>query len=404
MEETKKCPYCGGEIMATAKKCKHCKQWLTEKQSLTEPIRHQEIESGDGSLTHLYDYDDAITEDSKDKATIDEVVSENESEKEPEVDKSDNIGDNAVNTPVLPKEDRASDTPTTILPENTERTPQKVDLKTTTEIPYSVSSNRRIGFIIAIVFIFALFGVGAYYYSNKNEDMQKTQEDSVAFDDAANNILAYSIAVKKICNTLFYDMYWNWHTTITENYAYTMYGEKQECKDYREAIEMRRSLYRKKSNFNLYYILDFIEENLEICSKTQGEKYMAITDKLKVIYNRSKEAADYFVEISEHPVEDITSYRNHYEELLNSLGTAIASTDNLIRKVDIDKLGDIYYDNSIDEEYKKYINTVLKGIDSQASPVAIIQEFYQFVLGEKPMTDEAIDKYLSPNLKKDLWE
>ena len=45
MEGTKKCPYCGGEIMATAKKCKHCKQWLTEKQSLTEPIRHQEIQS-----------------------------------------------------------------------------------------------------------------------------------------------------------------------------------------------------------------------------------------------------------------------------------------------------------------------------------------------------------------------
>ena len=32
MEGTKKCPYCGGEIMTTAKKCKHCKQWLNEKQ------------------------------------------------------------------------------------------------------------------------------------------------------------------------------------------------------------------------------------------------------------------------------------------------------------------------------------------------------------------------------------
>lgn len=28
MAETKNCPYCGEEILATAKKCKHCKEWL----------------------------------------------------------------------------------------------------------------------------------------------------------------------------------------------------------------------------------------------------------------------------------------------------------------------------------------------------------------------------------------
>lgn len=28
MEETKKCPYCGKEIMATAKKCRFCGEWL----------------------------------------------------------------------------------------------------------------------------------------------------------------------------------------------------------------------------------------------------------------------------------------------------------------------------------------------------------------------------------------
>lgn len=28
MEETKKCHYCGEEILAVAKKCKHCGEWL----------------------------------------------------------------------------------------------------------------------------------------------------------------------------------------------------------------------------------------------------------------------------------------------------------------------------------------------------------------------------------------
>ena len=31
MEETKKCPYCGEEILAAARKCKHCGEWLEEK-------------------------------------------------------------------------------------------------------------------------------------------------------------------------------------------------------------------------------------------------------------------------------------------------------------------------------------------------------------------------------------
>lgn len=32
-KETKKCPYCGGEIKATAKKCKHCGQWIEAQPS-----------------------------------------------------------------------------------------------------------------------------------------------------------------------------------------------------------------------------------------------------------------------------------------------------------------------------------------------------------------------------------
>ena len=33
MEETKRCPYCGEEILAVAKKCKHCGEWLEPKET-----------------------------------------------------------------------------------------------------------------------------------------------------------------------------------------------------------------------------------------------------------------------------------------------------------------------------------------------------------------------------------
>ena len=37
-KETKKCPFCGEEILAVAKKCKYCGEWLEEKQTVTKKM------------------------------------------------------------------------------------------------------------------------------------------------------------------------------------------------------------------------------------------------------------------------------------------------------------------------------------------------------------------------------
>ena len=41
-QETKKCPYCGEEILATAKKCKHCGEWFESAQSVTDESKEPE--------------------------------------------------------------------------------------------------------------------------------------------------------------------------------------------------------------------------------------------------------------------------------------------------------------------------------------------------------------------------
>lgn len=41
MEEKKLCPYCGEEILAVAKKCKHCGEWLDEKEIVETRIKPQ---------------------------------------------------------------------------------------------------------------------------------------------------------------------------------------------------------------------------------------------------------------------------------------------------------------------------------------------------------------------------
>lgn len=55
MEDMKKCPFCGSDIKAEAKKCRHCKKWLPELELKKNESLNEEF---DDEIEPEYDYND----------------------------------------------------------------------------------------------------------------------------------------------------------------------------------------------------------------------------------------------------------------------------------------------------------------------------------------------------------
>lgn len=84
-QETKRCPYCGEEILAVAKKCKHCGEWLNKDEKQDEEkvmipcsVCGEMIEEGISECPYCHE---SLVEDAQEPT--EETITNSEREKEP---------------------------------------------------------------------------------------------------------------------------------------------------------------------------------------------------------------------------------------------------------------------------------------------------------------------------------
>ncbi len=75
MEETKRCPYCGEEILAVAKKCKHCGEWLDDDDKELEDEEPQKVPCP--ACAEMIDSDATVCPFCKEKLVSDKGTSSN---------------------------------------------------------------------------------------------------------------------------------------------------------------------------------------------------------------------------------------------------------------------------------------------------------------------------------------
>ena len=404
MEETKKCPYCGEEILAIAKKCKHCGEWLEEKngvQSSTKSNAESEIAQSQTDKSQIEEEQPQTVETARQSEV---QASEFPSQSSPQT----NAAANFVEPDDLSKE-------------RTKRILYGIVIPTIATIVFAVAlmvfhanffyiyhyylhwwvdeEDIVIPAIIAFVVLLAIYflilykigvfknnkvkknvwtpkakvvganyrkhltigciailllGIGTWYVVDKNAKAKATKEAVAKFNGNAQKIKADAKAIRKLSYIIFYDLYKNWRSAIWDNRAYDSDNERVYCSDFNDAIHWRHEFYSIEGCYGkLNKWNQEIETLIRDMQTPPEENLKGVLDKLMPVYHKAEEVVRY----CNNPHGTLQSFGNKYETLLSELDNAIEGTDLTIGNVD-DKADELYYD-AITTNISNYIDKVL---------------------------------------------
>lgn len=273
MEETKKCPYCGEEILAVAKKCRFCGEWFEEGHA--QPI---------GVAPTV----PPPPADGPQEVTV--VVDTNPSSAKPNVKTAPTKKKTSANRPAI------------IL-------------------------------AAAIIVVAVVFGIIATVVANKAQEEKaaaaavKAQKNSeAAWLHSAQTIKEDAIAIADAADMILDDYSRNWRSAIYNNVAYNADNEKKYAKDFQDAVDWRIEYYGTDIA-ELESVNEAIQNRLKEMTEAP-EKYASMQTPLNDIYTKTTAV----VSLCKEPVGNLNTFPPKAQEAIADLRSAITATDILIER------------------------------------------------------------------------
>jgi hypothetical protein len=315
MEDTKKCPYCGEEILAIAKKCRYCGEWLEESKETETNMSQDETFENNSDIK-----ENGLNSDEKTDNPVDPQTNESE-----QSDNNSEIESEESNEVVISNESPKDES------EQKDKKRPKV-------------SRKLIFGLISILLITFIAG-GVIYHGKvereKKEAAIKAHQDSVdVFENNAKTIKAKAIAIRKLSNTIFTDINHNWRTAIYSKVAYNEDNKKVTCRDFNDAISWRMRYHINSGTLGtINRWFEDVTNRIKSIQEPPEEKFRNLVDRMTNIFYRTNEV----VKFCNSPEGSYSTFGERYNKLLQELDESINGTDLLLDDMN-EKGEELYYD------------------------------------------------------------
>ena len=388
MEETKKCPYCGEEILAVAKKCRYCGEWLdgrsdhqvsmpseTNQTTTIEPVAEEQKQVADTSEQVI---DEVPTQQSVEQQMTKPEFSTKKLIVAPIIIavflvimlvfhltyyypdwwidewiiqlgiggvgivilcaysaifcRKDVVGCFKTVSRGIAKQKKSHSQVSNELPkEKKPQAPKKV--------------NKKFIGVAAVIVVLIALGGGFGYWKHM---------ETIKKENAEKQYVIYAIKIKKdakliadAAEMILDDYYRNWWSAIRNNKAYDINMSKRYVKDFNDAVNWRIFYYEGELS-SMAEMNDSIQSHLKQMVDVP-EKYSGMNDKFNDIYTKAAAV----VSLCRSPEGNVTTFSTESKRVVSELRSSITATDALIESNDSIKVDAVLDWNKIYDSVKK---------------------------------------------------